>query len=219
MHRHIPALVALTTLAVAGCSAAGGGTGSTGTATTGTTSGSTASTASTASPSTPQPSSPAPATPTVSTVAVGDPAACSLIDEAAAAQVLGSEVTKKTPAKVGDLSDEDGKATKLDGCLYQSAKGAIGYDIVQFDKLPAEALLAMAKAKAGAQMKSGIAKLYPSSVPGAFAYTFALPAGTDSIVSSAKGGWFVTVSVAGKVTSKEGQAAADAAATIILDKL
>jgi hypothetical protein len=180
-------------------------------------------TASTASSAPASSGSPTASPAAAASTPAADPAsakACSLLDEAGAATILGGAITKSAAGDVGDFSDEDGAGTKLDGCLYTGARGSIGYDVVRFGGVSSEQLFAMAKAKAAAQLKSGKAEKYASSVPGTISWTLALGTGTTSIVSAVKDGWFVTVSGARKASSpRESQAVADAATQAILDRI
>lgn len=164
-------------------------------------------------PSSSQPSS-SPSTPEATTQAAAG-GGCTLIDQSTAAQILGSPVTATKAGDVGTTTDTDGTITKLDGCLYTGSAGAIGYDVVKFDRLDSTQMLAMAKAKSSAQLKSGKALAFTSAVPGALAYTITLPSGTDSIVTTVKNGWMITVSATAKpadatVSAKRVDAAAAA---------
>lgn len=76
--------------------------------------------------------------------------ACSMLSEADAARILGSPVTKTDPAT--DLGGEE--PPKLDGCVYTTAAGTIGYDVLDVSKVPLPALEAMVKSRAsGGAMK------------------------------------------------------------------
>lgn len=76
--------------------------------------------------------------------------ACSMLSEADAARILGSPVTKTDPAT--DLGGEE--PPKLDGCVYTTAAGTIGYDVLDVSKVPLPALEAMVRSRAsGGAMK------------------------------------------------------------------
>lgn len=203
----------LATLALAGCAS---GSSSGGTTPSGTTPASSA--ASSPSTSTPTSASPQSSTPEATTKAASGP--CSLIDESTAVSILGSPV-KATPAQdIGTTTQDGDTATKLDGCLYKGTTGSIGYDVVKFQGADSALMFNAAKARAKAQLGSGSAKAFTSAVPDALAYTITLPLGTDSILSTVKDGWFVTVSVS--VTSKNPADSAgkvDAAAQALLGSI
>ena len=207
----LTALTAATALALAACGASGSTTAGSPTATATSTSSPAASSSAASSPAgTP--------TPTSKPVAAGG--ACTLIDADTAAQVLGSPLTKTTPGSVGTTTDSDGTLTKLDGCLYSSAAGSLGYDVVKFSELDSQQMFAMAKAKAGAQLKAGKATQFTPSTPDALGYTIPLPLGTDSIISTAKNGWLITVSVGAKTQDPKVSAQkADVALTALLGRL
>ncbi len=134
--------------------------------------------------------------------------------------MLGSPLTKTTPGSVGTTTDADGTSTKLDGCLYTSTAGSLGYDVVKFSQLDSAQMFAMAKAQAGAQLKAGRAKEFATSMPDALGYTISLPLGTDSIISTTKSGWLITVSVSAKTQDPKVSAQkVDAAAVSLLGKL
>ena len=195
----------LAALALAGCAS---GTSSGGSTSSGSSAPSASTPASSSTPSSaPVSASPQGSTPEATTKATGG--GCSLIDESTAVQILGSPVTATAAGDVGTTTDSDGTTTKLDGCLYKGTTGSIGYDVVKFDGMDSATMFAMAKAQAGAQLKAGKAKAFTSSIPDALAYTITLPLGTDSIVTTVKGDWMVTVSV-----SVKSQDAADSAGKV-----
>ncbi len=200
----IAVVAALTALAVTGCASSASSGASSPTASAASPASSPADSASSAPASTPDGSS----TPEATTKAAAG-GACTLIDERTAVQILGSPVKATAAGDVGTTSDSDGTATKLDGCLYKGTTGSIGYDVVKFDGMDSATMFAMAKAQAGAQLKAGKAKAFTSSIPDALAYTITLPLGTDSIVTTVKGDWMVTVSV-----SVKSQDAADSAGKV-----
>ncbi len=214
----VPALVlaAGAALLLSACgSSAGGGTTTAAAAASSTSPSSAAPTS--APPTSEPPSSSPPASP--------EPAAgkaCSLVDEAAASQILDAPITDTSPAQdVGTSTDDGAASTKLDGCLYTSSKGSLGYDVVKFEGVDSQKLFEMAKLKAAGQLKSGKAVKYDSQGADALAYTLELPLGRTSIVSFASNGWFVTVSagIKGGGAGPASQAAADAAAQRIADGL
>ncbi|MBI4943139.1 MAG: hypothetical protein HY830_20535 [Actinobacteria bacterium] len=121
----------LFTGALTGCGSAGSGTAS----------GAAAPAANPAAASTTAPE-PAPA---ASSKPDADPApagtACSMLPKADAERILGSPVTKTTAAKLG----AGGALPKLDGCVYKTAVGTIGYDVLDVSQLPAPAVAALLK--------------------------------------------------------------------------
>ncbi|MFN8148399.1 MAG: hypothetical protein U0R76_13170 [Candidatus Nanopelagicales bacterium] len=187
------AAIALSMLALSGCASGGSSGGSTpaGPASTAASSPSTASSAPASSPA-----SSGGSTPDATTKAAGG--ACTLIDESTAVAILGSPVKATAAQDIGTTSGDDGSATKLDGCLYKGTTGSIGYDVVKFDGVDSATLFAAAKGRASAELKSGKAKEFATSVPDALGYTLTLPLGTDSILTTVKSGWMVTVSVSVK---------------------
>ncbi|MFN8156194.1 MAG: hypothetical protein U0R68_02145 [Candidatus Nanopelagicales bacterium] len=200
----------LATLALAGCAS---GSSSGGTTPSGTTPAS--SSVSAPSTSTPTSASPQSSTPEATTKSTSGP--CSLIDESTAVSILGSPV-KATPAQdIGTTTQDGDTATKLDGCLYKGTTGSIGYDVVKFQGADSALMFNAAKARAKAQLGSGSAKAFTSAVPNALAYTITLPLGTDSILSTVKDGWFITVSVSVKSKNPADSAGkVDAAAKALL---
>ena len=205
----------LATLALAGCAS---GSSSGGTTPSGTKpASSAASSPSTSTPpsSTTASASPQSSTPEATTKAASGP--CSLIDESTAVSILGSPV-KATPAQdIGTTTQDGDTATKLDGCLYKGTTGSIGYDVVKFQGADSALMFNAAKARAKAQLGSGSAKAFTSAVPNALAYTITLPLGTDSILSTVKDGWFITVSVSVKSKNPADSAGkVDAAAKALL---
>lgn len=201
----IAAVAALTALAVSSCATGGSSSPSSPAAAAASSAASSPAGSSSSAPaSTPVGSS----TPEATTKAAAG-GACTLIDEGTAVQILGSPVKATSAGDVGTTSDSDGTTTKLDGCLYKGTTGSIGYDVVKFDGMDSATMFAMAKAQAGAQLKAGKAKAFTSSIPDALSYTITLPLGTDSIVTTVKGGWMVTVSV-----SVKSQDAADSAGKV-----
>lgn len=210
----VPALAAL---ALAGC-ASGSSSGGSSTAASSPSSATSAPSQASSPASSPAPSSPQ-STPEATTKAAAG-GACTLIDESTAVSIVGSPV-KSTPAQdVGTTTQDGDTATKLDGCLYKGSTGSIGYDVVKFQGADSTLMFTEAKARAKAQLGSGVAKQFTSSIPDALAYTITLPLGTDSIISTVKSGWFVTVSVS--VRSKDPADSAgkvDAAAQALLGRI
>jgi hypothetical protein len=186
-------------LGVAGCSS---GSGTTATGTTGGASPA-------AAPTSSAPTSSAPASIPPATKASGS---CRIIDQAAAASIVGF------PVKAGISSGagvSKGGIQKVDGCAYLSAgSGSLGYTVI---KVPASVGQMMIKAKMGAaaQSSGSPAKAFQAGLPQSFAFTMTLPKGIDAQVAVLNGEQFITVIV----TRTDGDAATSQASAIAAAKV
>ncbi|MHB8275768.1 MAG: hypothetical protein ACYDC9_13580 [Dermatophilaceae bacterium] len=199
----VPAVAVLAAvLGVAGCSS---GSGTTATGTTGGASPA-------AAPTSSAPTSSAPASIPPATKASGF---CRIIDQAAAAGIVGF------PVKAGISSGagvSKGGIQKVDGCAYLSAgSGSLGYTVLKVPASAGQEMFAAVQARMAAAQSSGSVKAFQAGLPQSVAFTMTLPKGLDAEVTVLNGEQFITVIV----TRTDGdlaksQASAIAAAKVLI---
>jgi len=138
---------------------------------------------------------------------------CRIIDQAAAASIVGFPVKAGIGSGAGVST---GGIQKVDGCAYLSAgSGSLGYTVI---KVPASAgpmMIASIKAKMGAAQSGDLAKAFQAGLPQSFAFTMTLPKGIDAQVAVLNGEQFITVAV----TRTDGDAAKAQASAIAAAKV
>ncbi|MHB8300261.1 MAG: hypothetical protein ACYDDW_17265 [Dermatophilaceae bacterium] len=178
----VPAVAVLAAvLGVAGCSS---GSGTTATGTTGGASPA-------AAPTSSAPTSSAPASIPPATKASGF---CRIIDQAAAAGIVGF------PVKAGISSGagvSKGGIQKVDDCTYLSAgSGSLGYTVLKVPASAGQTMIAAAQARMAAAQSSGSpAKAFQAGLPQSLAFTMTLPKGVDAQIAVLNGEQFITVAV------------------------
>ncbi len=190
-------------LGVAGCSSGSGTTAA----------GTTGGTSPAAAPTSSAPTSSAPASIPPATKASGS---CRIIDQAAAASIVGF------PVKAGISSGagfSKGGIQKVDGCAYLSAgSGSLGYTVLKVPASAGQTMIAAAQGRMAAAQSSGSpAKAFQAGLPQSLAFTMTLPLGVDAQVVVLNGEQFITVAV----TRTDGdlaksQASAIAAAKVLI---
>jgi hypothetical protein len=131
---------------------------------------------------------------------------CSMIDQAAAATILGFSTQ---PGLSSSAASGDATMKKVDGCVYQNlTSGSLGYDVVQVDAQLAQAMVGAAKARmAGA---GAAVVVFDTGIASSIAFTMHLPKGVDSQITAQSGDLLLSVSS----TRKDGDAAKSQAAAI-----
>ena len=115
--------------------------------------------------------------------------ACSTIDQAAAATILGFTTKPGLSSPAGGANPS---FQKLDGCVYQNVgAGSLGYTVVRVDPGVGKSMVGAAKAKmAGA---GSVAVVFASGIPDSVAFTMHLPKGVDSQITATAGGTLLSV--------------------------
>ena len=164
----------------------------------------------TSAPATSAPATSAPPATTSSAPVATSPAKaagrCSMIDQAAAATILGFSTQPGLSSSAGSAN---ATIKKIDGCLYQNlTSGSLGYDVAQVDAQLAQAMVGAAKARmAGA---GSTVVVFDAGIANSVAFTMHLPKGVDSQITAQSGDLLISVAS----TRMDGNAAKSQAASI-----